>query len=220
MKRIAKVSALAALLSMILAGWAHAADQMILGRSFLVKNPGSPDRRTVTAAARVVDSSATIVGDPTIAGSPGGAMLGSPGGAILGSAGGAILHVIANGDHTTSQFFGLKQGKSPSTGKPFWRETSGADGFKYKDPKGDQGPVKAVTIKKNTAGVFVMKVVIRSKGGPINVMPPNLGTDGFITLQLGHGDRYCVSYVNGTVVHDGDHLFKVRRGTTLACPGP
>jgi len=77
-----------------------------------------------------------------------------------------------------------------------------------------------VIVKKNTAGVFVMKVVIRSKGGPIDVMPPNLGTGGFITLQLGHGDRYCVSYVNGTVVHDGDHLFKVRRGTTLACPGP
>jgi hypothetical protein len=222
MKRIAKVAALAAVLSMMLVGWANAADQTVLGRSFIVKNPGSPDQRKVTGAAKEVGSSATIVGDPTIPGSPGGAMLGSPGGAILGSAGGAILDVIANGDHPTSQLFGLKQGKS-SAGKPFWR-ASGASGsptgFKYKDPKGDQGPVKVVIIKKNTAGVFVIKVVIRGKnGGTIDVVPPNLGTDGFITIRLGHGDRYCVKYgADGDVINAGDRLFKVRRPSIEGCP--
>ena len=213
MKRIAKVSALAAVLSMILAGWAHAADQTILGRSFLVKNPGSTDQRKVTGAAKEVGSANTLVGDPTVPGSAGGA--------ILGSAGGAVLTVIAQGDHPSQQIFPLKQGKS-STGKPFWRASVAngvTNGFKYKDPNGEQGAVKVVLIKKNTAGVFSIKAVIRGKNGTINVVPPNLGTDGFITLFLAHGDRYCVAYVGGTAVNDGDRLFKVRRPTVEACPG-
>ena len=37
-------------------------------------------------------------------------------------------------------------------------------------------------IKKNAEGVFVIKVVIRGKNGTIDVVPPNLGTDGFIQL--------------------------------------
>jgi hypothetical protein len=217
MKRIVKVSALAAVLSMILAGWSHAADQMMLGRSLLVKNPGSPGQRNVTGVAKEVRSSNTIVGDPTVPGSAGGAILGSAGGAILGSAGGAVLTVIANGDHPSQQIFPLKQGTS-STGKPFWR-TAGVKGFKYKDPNGQQGAVKVVLIKKNQAGVFSIKVVIRGKNGTINVVPPNFGTDGFITLQLGDGgDRYCVAFMGGSAVNHGDRLFKVRRPTVEACP--
>src|SRR6516225_3307843 len=148
MKRIAKVSAVAAVLSMMLAGWANAADQTILGRSFLVKNPGSPEKRKVTGAAKEVDSPNTLMGDPTVHGSAGGAILGSAGGAILGSAGGAVLTVIAQGDHSSQQIFALKQGKS-STGKPFWRASVAngvTNGFKYKDPNGEQGAVKAVLI--------------------------------------------------------------------------
>ena len=220
MKRMAKVSALAAVLSMILAGWANAADQTILGRSFIVKNPGSPDKRRVTGAAKEVDSPNTLTGDPTLPGSAGGAILGSAGGAILGSAGGAVLTIIADGAHPSQQIFALKQGKS-STGKPFWRASVAngvTNGFKYKDPTGQQGAVKIVLIKKTTAGVFSIKVVLRGKNGTINVVPPNPGTDGFITLFLGHGDRYCIAYAGGTPVNDGDRLFKVRHPTGEACP--
>ena len=220
MKRMAKVSALAAVLSMMLAGWANAADQTILGRSFIVKNPGSPDKRRVTGAAKEVDSPNTLTGDPTLPGSAGGAILGSAGGAILGSAGGAVLTIIADGAHPSQQIFALKQGKS-STGKPFWRASVAngvTNGFKYKDPNGEQGAVKAVLIKKTTAGVFSIKVVLRGKNGTINVVPPNPGTDGFITLFLGHGDRYCIAYAGGTPVNDGDRLFKVRHPTGEACP--
>ena len=220
MKRIAKVSALAAVLSTILAGYTHAADQTILGRSFLVKNPGSPDQRKVTGAAKEVGSANTLVGDPTVPGSAGGAILGSAGGALLGSAGGAVLTVIAQGDHPSQQIFPLKQGKS-STGKPFWRASVAngvTNGFKYKDPNGEQGAVKVVLIKKNTAGVFSIKAVLRGKNGTIRVVPPNLGTGGFMTLVLAHGDRYCVAYAGGTPVNDGDRLFKVRRPTVEACP--
>jgi len=220
MKRMVKVSALAAVLSMILAGWANAADQTILGRSFIVKNPGSPDKRRVTGAAKEVDSPNTLTGDPTLPGSAGGAILGSAGGAILGSAGGAVLTIIADGAHPSQQIFALKQGKS-STGKPFWRASVAngvTNGFKYKDPTGQQGAVKIVLIKKTTAGVFSIKVVLRGKNGTINVVPPNPGTDGFITLFLGHGDRYCIAYAGGTPVNDGDRLFKVRHPTGEACP--
>ena len=141
MKRMVKVSALAAVLSMMLAGWANAADQTILGRSFIVKNPGSPDKRRVTGAAKEVDSPNTLTGDPTLPGSAGGAILGSAGGAILGSAGGAVLTIIADGAHSSQQIFALKQGKS-STGKPFWRASVAngvTNGFKYKDPNGRAG---------------------------------------------------------------------------------
>jgi hypothetical protein len=214
MKRIARLSALAVALSMMLGAWAGAADQTVLGRSFIVKNPGTPDKRKVTGAAKETGSSATIVGDPTVASSVGGAFPGSPGG--------AILTIIANGDHPTTQTFGLKQGTT-STGKPFWRANGGGTGFKYKDPKGDNGAVKVVIIKKTVGGVFSIKAVIRGKNGPLNVVPPNLGTDGFMTLLLGGvgglGDRYCVQYGGDNVKNDGDRLFKVRRPPIGVCPG-
>src|SRR5262245_9794879 len=204
MKRIARLSALAAALSMMLAGQAGAADQTILGRSFIVKNPGTPDARKVTGAAKEVDSPATIVGNPTIKSSVGGAFPGSPGG--------AVLRVIATGDEPTPQGSDLNQGTT-STGKRFWRVSTGNTGFKYKDPKGDQGAVKVVLIKRTTSGIFSIKAVIRGKNGPLDVMPPNLGTDGFMTLLLGAGgDRYCVKYgSDGSVKNDGDRLFKVKR---------
>ncbi len=210
MKRIARLSALAVALSMVLGAWAGAADQTVLGRSFIVKNPGTPDKRKVTGVAKETGSSATIVGDPTIASSAGGA--------LLGSAGGAILTVIANGDNPTQQVFPLKQGTT-SAGKPFWR-ASGTTGFKYKDPDGQQGAVKVVLIKKTVGGVFSIKVVVRGKKGPLDVVPPNLGTDGFITLKIANGDRYCVQYgADGSVKNDGDRLFKVRRPSIEGCPG-
>jgi len=213
MKRIARWSALAVALSMTLGSWAGAADQTILGKSFIVKNPGASDKRKVTGVGKETGSAATIVGDPTVPSSVGGAFPGSPGG--------AILTIIAKGDNPTSQTFGLKQGTS-STGKKFWRATG--TGFKYKDGNGDQGPVKVVIIRKTTGGIFSIKAVIRGKNGMLDVVPPNLGTDGFMTLQLGAatglGDLYCVQFgADGSVKNDGDRLFKVRRPSAEGCPG-
>lgn len=214
MKRIARLSALAVALSMMLGTWAGATDQTILGRSFIVKNPGAAEKRKVTGVGKETGSSATIVGDPTVPSSVGGAFPGSPGG--------AILTIIADGDNPTTQVFPLKQGTS-STGKKFWR-SNGGTGFKYKDAKGDQGPVKVVIIKKTVGGIFSIKAVIRGKNGPLNVLPPNDGTDGFMTLLLGGptglGDRYCVQFgADGSVKNDGDRLFKVRRPILEGCPG-
>src|SRR5262249_35884064 len=126
MKRIARWSALAVALSITLGSWAGAADQTILGKSFIVKNPGASDKRKVTGVGKETGSAATIVGDPTVPSSVGGAFPGSPGG--------AILTIIANGNHPTSQTFGLKQGTS-STGNKFWRATG--TGVKYTDVHGE-----------------------------------------------------------------------------------
>ncbi len=186
----------------LLAGSAGAADQTILGRSLTVKNPGAADKRKVTSTAKEAASPNTIVGDPTLS----------------GSAGGAILTVIANGASPSTQSFTLPQGMTIA-GKDFW-QASGASGFKYKDGKGEQGPVRTVIIRKTPSGVFNIKVVIKGKNGPVNVLPPNPGTDGFVTLQLGSGDRYCVQFgADGQVSNKSGELFKVRRPVFEGCPG-
>ena len=202
MQRIATFSVLAATCVFLLAGLAGAADQTILGRSLIVKNPGAADKRKIASSAKEVASPNTIVGDPTLS----------------GSAGGAMLTVIANGSNPTSQSFSLPQGETLA-GKPFWR-TSGSAGFKYKDGKGEQGPVRTVIIRKTPSGVFNIKVTVKGKNGPVNVLPPNPGTDGYVTLTIGSGDRYCVQFgPDGTVNNKNGSLFKVRRPTLEGCPG-
>lgn len=182
-----------------LACWAWAADQTILGRSFIVKNPGGPEKRKVTGVGKEENSPETIVGDPTV--------------------GGATLTVIANGTSPSSQVFALPQGNS-SSGKEFWRTTD--LGFKYKDGNGDQGPVKSVTIRKTAGGIFTIKAVADGKNGTLNVVPPNPGTDGFVILKVGGGDRYCVQFGgDGKVENKDGTLFKVRvhRPVSEGCPG-
>src|SRR5262249_39086848 len=165
------------------ASLAYAADQTILGKSRTVKDPTAgvdPLKRSIKGSAKEKGSSSPLVGNPTLA----------------GSAGGALLDIFANGTHPTSQEFPLPQGVS-STGKPFW-SASGSTGFKYKDSKGDQGPVKSVVVKKSANGAFSIKVKLTGKNGTINVIPPNTGTSGCMALKLGTsaaaGDRYSVQF--------------------------
>ena len=199
MKRTLALTALAAGFGM-LAGWVGAADQAILGRSFTLKNPSTPDRGKVATAAKELGSTATIVGDPTLS----------------GSAGGAILTLIANGANPTTQTFNLPQGVA-STGQFFWR-ASGSAGFRYKDGKGEQGAVRTVLIKKSLSGVFNVKVIIRGKNGTLNVVPPDPGTSAFVTVKLGVGDRYCLQFADGGKKNVDGRLFKVRHPTTTGCP--
>ena len=57
------------LLSLLLgATIASAADQTILGSQLLVKNPSTPEKRTVVGKAKESASPNTIVGDPTLNG--------------------------------------------------------------------------------------------------------------------------------------------------------
>src|SRR5262249_44886285 len=100
---------------------ASAGDQTILGNKLLVKNPGASEKRSVVANAKESASPNTLVGNPTTLG--------------------ATLMVTANGTTSTTQTFALPSGTSGITGKPFWSGDA-TKGYKYKDSKGENGPVK------------------------------------------------------------------------------
>jgi hypothetical protein len=188
------------------ASLAFAAEQTILGKSFTVKQkPGDATSRKITGSGKEKGSPNTLVGNPTLA----------------GSAGGAILQVFANGANSSAQTFVLPQGTG-STGKAFWSQSG--TGFKYKDSKGDQGAVKSVSIKLSPSGSFSIKVKIAGKNGPVNVVPPNPGATGCLALKLGQasgaGDRYSVDFgVTSQIKNSADKLFKAKKPTVEAqCP--
>lgn len=182
------------------AGLGLAAEQTILGKSFVLKDakPGIfPTERTVTVIAKEPTSSNTLVGDPT----------------QMGSVGGAVLDLMASGAHPSSQSFVLAQGMS-ATGKPFWSGDA-TKGFKYKDAKGEQGPVKALFMKRSSKGTFSVKLTGGGKGSGLTVVPPNPGTDGCAAVKLGltagAGDRYSLQFgPESTIKNSGDRLFSAK----------
>src|SRR5262249_38503667 len=99
----------------------------------------------------------------------------------------------------------------------------GTSGFKYKDPGGDQGPVKSLIIKLSGSSSFSIKAKLNGKHGTINVVPPNLGTGGCMALKLGQsagaGDRYSVDFRTGTVKNVVSKMCAVKKPTASAvCP--
>jgi hypothetical protein len=179
------------------AGIAHAgsmgSDQAVLGNLLLVKNPSTLDKRKVTVKAKETASPNTIVGDPTVSG---------------GNA-----FVRADGTSPSFQIYALPQGTS-SAGKPFWSGDA-TKGFKYKDPKGDNGPVKSAQIKKSGGGVLTIKILVNGKNGLVDVVPPDPGDGGCAILQLVGGDNYNVLFQpgDGQVTNKGATLFKYTKPT-------
>lgn len=181
---------------------AQAADQTILGKQLLVKDPGTPTKRKVVGTAKEKASPDTLVGDPT--------------------ADGATLTVRADGATSTEQTFALPQGTS-AKGKPFWTGSASA-GFRYKDPKGENGAVKALRIKKTRRGVFTIKFKALGKLGTLSVVPPDPGDGGCILLELTGGDSYSVLFApgDGKIRNKDGKLFKVTKpaqeGTCVPAP--
>jgi hypothetical protein len=171
---------------------AYAVDQTILGDSLQVKNPSTADKRKVLGKAKEKASTNTLVGDPTI--------------------GGATLTIRANGGAPNSQSFNLPTGTSPTTGKPFWSGDS-VKGFKYKDPKYDNGPIKGLIIKKSGSGTFQIKATGLGKVQALSLLPPNPGTDGCMLLQIGGGDSYSVQYgpLDGIISNKGTLEYKHKK---------
>ncbi len=185
-----------------------ATDQTILGKSISVKaKPGDASKTKISGSASEKNSPDTLVGDPTAA----------------GSAGGAILTIFANGGSSTAQSFVLGQG-TDLHGKPFWSGDV-VKGFKYKDPKGAQGAVKSAQIKLSKNGSFSIKVSLTGKNGPITIAPPNPGTSACFAVQLGidgtSGDRYSVQFgPESKIINKGDTLFKATKPVNEGvCPG-
>jgi hypothetical protein len=200
-----RASVLATLVgSLAVAATGRAADQLVLGDAFVLANPGGPALRTAAATADERNAAATIVGDPTLA----------------GSAGGAILTLFANGASSSSQSFVLPQGTS-SRGRLFWRTMDA--GFRYDDVDGEQGPVTAVRFKRTSGGRFTIDSAVLGLNGPVEVVPPNPGTDAFMTLKLGlapeAGDRYCVQYgPESDITNDGPFFFSAKNPVEKGCP--
>lgn len=170
---------------------ARAADQAVLGSSLLVKNPSTEAKRKITVKAKENGSNDTLVGDPV--------------------AGGATVTISASGASPSSDTYSLPAGTSAATGKPFWSGDA-LRGFKYKDAKGENGPVKTAQIKLKS-GVFQIKVGVDAKLGTVAVVPPNPGSAGCMLLTIGGGDSYSVSFSTGTVTNKGATLFKVAKPT-------
>jgi hypothetical protein len=175
-------------------GLAYAADQTILGNSLTVKNPSTPDKRKITGKGKEKGSPNTIVGNPVLLG--------------------GSLTVSAGGGTPSSQVFALPQGTSGVTGKQFWSGDA-IKGFKYKDPKGENGAVKVAQIKKTPSGNFSIKIVASGKLGAVLVTPPNPGTNGCVLLGLNGGDTYSVAFKvgDGLVTNKGALLYKHKKVT-------
>ena len=192
-------------------GRARAADQTVLGSVLVVANPGTPDRRQITMRAAEHGSDDTLVGDPV--------------------ADGATVAITVDGAQTESH--ALPTGTSATTAKPFWRGDP-VQGFRYADPKGENGAVRRALIRTK-AGVFRLQVDVDGRLGPVAIVPPSPGYTGCVLFAIGAGDSYSVAFASGTVANHGAALFKVaqprREGscvtttttssttTTTQCPG-
>ena len=172
-----------------LAGPAFAAEQTVLGRKLVVKNPqpADPTQRSVSALAIERGSGAPLNGDPTVA---------------TAGAGGAVLEIAALGTATCSQLFSLDQG-TRADGQAFWRRLR-SRGFAYSDPHGERGPVKSVKITRSQGGTLRLSASLRGENGPLDIVPPGPGTDGLIALTLSAGDRYCAGFGPGSRITNRD----------------
>ncbi len=168
---------------------AQAADQTVLGDTFVIKDPGTPVKRKITVKATEKATDDTLVGDPRVVG--------------------ATVTITASGASPSTQTFTLPGGNSPTTGKPFWTGDPGT-GFQYKDAKGNNGPVKSARIKI-ARGTFRITVSIDARHGAVDVVPPNPGSAGCAFLTLGDGDGYSVQFATGALTDKGATLFKVRK---------
>jgi len=183
---------LAALLACSVPLLGHAADQTVLGKAFLVKDPGVPEKRKIIVKAVEQGSDDTVVGDPTI--------------------NGATLTIRTDGTAPGAQTWYLPTGAN-AKGKPFWKGDA-TKGFKYVDAKGENGPVKVAQLKRTKSDVFKMKMIALGKLGAISVLPPNDGASACALLEIYGGDSYSVSFTDGNVANNGTKLFKVTNPNT------
>jgi hypothetical protein len=183
------------LAALLVVGWAaatQAATEVVLGRRLLVRDPGDESRRRVVVEGYERPSALTIVGDPRI--------------------GGATVRIVAGGATLSDVTYTL-----PPSG---WRATS--TGFVYGGASGD-GPVRRVVLRRSPRGSFRLRVSAsgRGDGTPLDVVPPNPGTDGGVILTIEGGDTYCVSLggaAGGTVLTE-ESLFRITRAAAeVGCP--
>lgn len=170
---------------------AGAVDHAVLGQRFLAKDGGSEDSRKVIAGGK----------------DQAGALCNVGGNPVLN---GATLRVATTGTMPADQIYVLDAAG--------WKK-AGKSGFKYKGPTGGDGdPVKAALIKTKPNGRALVKVVLSGKAGTqsLDVVPPNLGDDVNLVLDIGNGDRYCLGYggaAGGIEVRDDAVSWQIKSPT-------
>ena len=174
------------------------ADQVVLGKVFLVANPdpGDPAKRRIKVVGREPSGSTTIVGNPMLSG--------------------ATLFVVAD------------DGVSPPAAGTYfvmpavaWSAT--ASGYRYGDPAGAQGAVRSAYFSDNGRVVRLKAMIKPNAPFFLFPLPPAPGTEGGATLFINGGDAYCVRFggaAGGTVRNapagSGTRLFKVTNPTAEA----
>jgi hypothetical protein len=190
MKTIAARAALA-LTVLWLGGRALADDHIILGRKILIRDPsGDPLRRKVVGLGKEVLSNDAVVGNPVTSG--------------------ATLTVFTTGGTGVEQSFAL-----PAAG---WRPVS-VLGFTYTN-RLIGGPVRKAVIKRTAGGTFTLSVTVTGAGGSLAVVPPNPGESGGFVLEIGAGDRYCVTLggaAGGLETRDDALLWQVKNAVAEVC---
>jgi hypothetical protein len=172
----------------------------ILGRKLLVRDPsGSENGRGVVAIGRetATDIGAAILGNPAVSG--------------------ATLRVVTNGMVASDQTYVLDAaGWSPL----------GSTGFSYRGPTGvDADPVKRVLLKRTPGGTALLKAILKGNLGTqsLDVVPPNLGSDGGLVLGITGGGTYCVAFgaaAGGVERRNDGELWKVVNAAAEGCPAP
>jgi hypothetical protein len=96
-------------------------------------------------------------------------------------------------------------------------------GVKYVDSQTVNGAVKTVVIRRSARGTFTMKAVLTGAHAPLDLVPPNPGTEGALAVVLYTGDFYCTHFggvAGGLVRNDGARRFDVKNPTAVGpCPG-
>jgi hypothetical protein len=195
---------------------AGAATQTILGGTFdlRVSATGDPARsRVLLIGYEDVGTPNVVVGDPTV--------------------GGATLRIVVRGDAgTTEQTFVLPaEGWNAYITRHDWPVYMG---FRYTNAV-TGGPVRSITIERSgfsspegtpppaepKPGKFRTRIQLIGRDGPIDLVPPDPGTEAGVELTLGGGDTYCLVFggaAGGRVLGNTSRRFAVRKPLSEACP--
>ena len=130
--------------------------------------------------------------------------------------------MIVNGATSTSQTYTPPPGVYVAPPFADWEVSTGATGTisKYLDKLGTNGPVRVLVLKiTTTAAVF--KAIVDGKNGPVEVLPPDPGTDGGAIFTITGGDAYCFAFggaAGGLVGNVANEAFKIVKPTAEGCP--
>jgi len=181
----------------------HANEYWVPGSVLQVKNPSTPEKRSVVVKAKAAGYGASFADDPSVTG------------------GSLVVRAIGTASES-QQNFPLPAGVSSLTGRPFWTvKVPGVD-YRYDDPLFENGPVRKLKVKVPQSNPISVQVqaIISGKAHPVVVVPPNPGVEGCARLEIGDGDAVSIAFTTGSVGNKENKLFKVTKAYDVAYCAP